>query len=110
MKASVIFTGSGPILILTTYESLVGDDLAAKLSQKGIKKYIACEVDMDLCRKRYGQHFDVIMKDVKQQDDLRVLDYNGHNVFYLFTFKELGAPQFKDCVEEGNCPSILQAM
>ncbi|MEW5725600.1 MAG: hypothetical protein AB1896_21000 [Thermodesulfobacteriota bacterium] len=99
MKASVIFTGSGPILILTTYPSLTGDDLAGKLAQKGIKKYIACEVDLDLCRKRYGQHFDVIMKDVKQADDLRVLDYNGHNVFYLFTFKELGPPQFKELAE-----------
>ena len=96
MKASVIFTGSGPILILTSYESLVSDELAQKLSQKGIKKYIACEVDIELCRKKYGQHFDVIVKDVQQEDDLRVLDYNGHNVFYVFSFSELGKPQFKE--------------
>ena len=96
MKAGVIFTGSGPILILTSYDSLTGDDLAMKLSQKGIKKYIAYEVDTDLCKKRYGQHFDVIMKDVQQEDDLRVLDYNGHNVFYLFRFAEMGTPVFKE--------------
>lgn len=96
MKAGVIFTGSGPILILTTYASLVGDDLAQKLSQKGIKKYIACEVDVNLCAKRYGQHFQTIVKDVSQEDDLRVLDYNGHNVFYLFAFDELGPPQYKE--------------
>lgn len=96
MKAGVIFTGSGPILILTTFDSFMGDDLATKLMQKGIKKYIACEVDIELCQKRYGQHYDVIIKDVKQEDDLRVLDYNGHNVFYLFSFQELGAPQFRE--------------
>jgi len=96
MKAGVIFTGTGPILILTTYDSFLGEDFAQKMIQKGIKKYIACEVDVELCRKRYGQHFDAIMKDVKQEDDLRVLDYNGHNVFHIFSFKELGPPQFKE--------------
>lgn len=94
MKAGVIFTGTGPILILTTYESLISDEFFGKLAQKGIKKYIACEVDVDLTQKKYGQHFDTIMKDVKQEDDLRVLDYNGHNVFYVFSFDELGPPQF----------------
>ncbi|MFH1139170.1 MAG: hypothetical protein V1816_24070 [Pseudomonadota bacterium] len=96
MKAGVIFTGSGPILILTTYESLVNRELADKLYQKGIKKYIACEVDIDLCKARYGRHFEVILGDVHQQDDLRVLDYNGHNVFYVFSFKELGTPGFME--------------
>ena len=96
MKAGVIFTGSGPILILTTYDSLVGDALSEKLAQKGIKKYIAFEVDVELCRKRYGHHYDVIIGDLLQEDDLRVLDYNGHNVFYLFSFGEMGQPMFKE--------------
>jgi hypothetical protein len=99
MKAGVIFTGSGPILILTTYSSLVGDDLAVKLSQKGIKKYIAYEVDVGLCAKRYGQHFQTIVKDVSQEADLRVLDYNGHNVFHLFSFNELGTPQYREIMD-----------
>lgn len=96
MKAGVVFTGTGPILILTTYDSFLSENFAEKMAQKGIKKYIACEVDLELCKKRYGQHYDAVMKDVKQADDLRVLDYNGHNVFYIFTFKELGQPQFKE--------------
>ena len=41
MKAGIIFSGTGPILILTTYESLNDPKLAEKLAQKGIKKYIA---------------------------------------------------------------------
>ena len=96
MKAGVIFTGTGPILILTSYETLTSDEFADKLGQKGIAKYIACEVALDLCRSKYGQKYDAIMKDVKQEDDLRVLDYNGHNVFYSFKFSELGPPQFRE--------------
>ena len=99
MKAGVIFTGSGPILILTTYESLLSIEFAAKLAQKGIKKYLAFEVDPELCKKRYGKHFEAIIGDVHQQDDLRVLDYNGHNVFYLFSFQELGQPLFKEVTD-----------
>ena len=34
----------------------------------------------------------VIMGDLKQQDDLRVLDYDGHHVLNLFSFKGLGEP------------------
>ena len=96
MKAGVIFTGSGPILILTTFSSFTGDDIASKLAQKGIKKFIVFEVELDVCKKRYGQHFDEIAKDVGVTDDLRILDYNGHNVFYLFSFNELGKPEFKE--------------
>ena len=39
MKAGIIFTGSGPILILTTYESFTDLKLVAKLNKKGIPKY-----------------------------------------------------------------------
>jgi hypothetical protein len=36
------------------------------------------------------------MGDLKQSDDLRVLDYDGHHVFYNFPFSELGTPIFHD--------------
>ena len=38
-------------------------------------------------RNKYGGQFEAIVNDVKQTDDLRVLDYNGHNVFYNFSFQ-----------------------
>lgn len=99
MKAGIVFTGSGPILILTSYDSLLSPNLAQKLAQKGIKKYMAFEVDLALCQKRYGRHFEVIVKDVQDSDDLRVLDYNGHNVFHLFSFGEMGQPLYKELTE-----------
>jgi hypothetical protein len=96
MKAGIFFTGTGPILILTSYKSLDDSKLAEKLSLKGIKKYIAYEVPEDQVKKRYGQHFNVILGDLKQTDDLRVLDYDGHHVFYNFALNEMGAPVYHD--------------
>jgi hypothetical protein len=92
MKAGIFFTGSGPILILTSYDSFEQPELVGKLDAKGIKKYIAREVPVDLVRQRYGQHFNVVLKDLNQSDDLRVLDIDGHNVLYSFSFKEMGEP------------------
>jgi hypothetical protein len=96
MKAGVFFTGTGPILILTTYESLSDPKLVEKLAQKGIKKYIAYNVPEDLVKERYGKHYNVILGDLKQNDDLRVLDYDGHHVFYSFSLKEMGEPTYHE--------------
>lgn len=90
MKAGIVFTGTGPILILTSYESLSDPKLAAKLARKGVMKFIAHELDPDLVQKRYGKQFEATREELKNNDDLRVLDYNGHNVFYNFAFEEMG--------------------
>jgi len=92
MKAGIFFTGSGPILLLTSYGELNDSTLVDKLAQKGIKKYIAYEIPENLVKEKYGNQFDVIMGDLKQSDDLRVLDYDGHHVFYNFSLSELGPP------------------
>ncbi len=92
MKAGIIFTGTGPILILTSYRALDDPKFVEKLARKGIMKFMAYELDLDVVREKYGQQFEAIMSDVKKDDDLRVLDYNGHNVFYNFSFSELGPP------------------
>jgi hypothetical protein len=92
MKAGILFTGSGPILILTTYDSLKEPRLVEKLEVKGLKKFIAFEISVDEVRKKYGNQFNVIMGDLKQSDDLRVLDYNGHRIFNNFSLRELGDP------------------
>ncbi len=96
MKAGIFFTGTGSILILTTYSSLNDPKLIDKLTQKGIKKYIAYEVSEELVKQLYGKHFNVILGDLKQTDDLRVLDYDGHHVFYNFSLNELGQPVYHE--------------
>jgi hypothetical protein len=92
MKAGVFFTGTGPILILTSYEALTDPQFVKKMETKGVKKFIACEIPVEKVKEKYGNQFSVVMGDLRQTDDLRVLDYNGHNVFYNFSFNEMGKP------------------
>lgn len=96
MKAGIFFTGTGPILILTSYNTLSDPNLVSKLATKGIKKFIAYEVPEDKVRERYGKHYNVILGDLDQTDDLRVLDYDGHHVFYNFALNEIGEPVFHE--------------
>jgi hypothetical protein len=94
MKAGIFFTGTGPILLLTTYESLNDSKLIEKLAVKGIKKFIAYEISEEKVKEKYGLQFKTIMSDLRQTDDLRVLDYDGHHIFNSISFKELGEPLF----------------
>ena len=65
MKAGIIFTGTGPILILTTYESFSDEKFIQKLGQKNIHKFMAVEVPVDLCQKRYGEYYTMILNDLQ---------------------------------------------
>ena len=90
MKAMMLLTGSGPMVIVTSYEDVTEPKLLKKLEAKGIDRFFAHEIPMDLAEKRYGGHFHVVMGDLHESDDLRVLDYNGERAFALFRLSELG--------------------
>jgi len=45
----------------------------------------------ELVRQRYGNHFQVVLRDL-ESDDLRVLDFDGQRAFCHFHLSELGAP------------------
>jgi len=96
MKAGICFTGTGPILVLTTYFSFADSELLKKFDAKGIKKFIAYEVPLDMVKEKYGAHYNVIMGDLKQESDLRVLDYDGHHIFCLFSLHKLSEPIIHD--------------
>ncbi|MBW1991852.1 MAG: hypothetical protein JRI59_07015, partial [Deltaproteobacteria bacterium] len=76
--------------ILTSYESFTDPGLVEKLKAKGIKKYLGFELPVELCKERYGQHFQVVLRDLRQSDDMRVLDFDGHHIFLTFSFSEFG--------------------
>lgn len=90
MKAYLIFTGSGPILILTTYPGVDDPRLTEKLGHKGIAKFIAYEVPVERTRTLYAVPFEVIAADLAGSEDVRVLDFNGHHIFANFRLSELG--------------------
>ena len=92
MKIALLFTGSGPLVVATSHDSLTDPVLLEKLGAKGIDKFIAYELEPDMVKQRYAGHFDVVMKDLHETDDLRVLDFNGERAFRLFHLKELGVP------------------
>lgn len=92
MQALMLFTGSGPLVILTSYDSVTEPALLERLAAKGIDKFIAYEVPLPLAEERYGGHFQVVVRDLHENDDLRVLDYNGNRCFRLFHFDELKGP------------------
>jgi hypothetical protein len=47
---------------------------------------------VDKVKKQYGTRFSIILGDLSQTDDLRVMDIDGHHVFNTFSFEELGPP------------------
>ncbi len=94
MKSGIIFTGSGPLVILTSSNSFTNPIFISKLSTKGIKKFIAYEVSEEIVKEKYGAHYETILNDLHQDDDLRVLDFDGHHIFNHFSLKELGTPVF----------------
>jgi hypothetical protein len=92
MKAYIVFSGTGPILILTTYPDLMDQRLVDKLIHKGIVKFIAYEVPVETVQRIYGVPFEVIATDLETNEDLRVLDFNGHHIFSRFSLADLGEP------------------
>jgi hypothetical protein len=90
MKTYLLMTDSGPIVALTSHASMLDIALIAMLAEKGINKFISYEIPIALAEQRYGMHFSVVKGDLRETDDLRVLDENGEHAFKLFRFDELG--------------------
>lgn len=88
----LLLTAGGPLTILTSHASPLETALIEKLRTKGIRKFIAFEIPLDIARQRYGQHFVIVANDLHESDDLRVLDFDGQHAFQLFRFDELGPP------------------
>jgi hypothetical protein len=91
MKTALLFTGSGPIVIGTSYDSLKEPALLERLHNKGISKFLAYEIPSEIAEARYGGHYHKVMHALDESDDLRILDYNGQRAFKLFNFDELGS-------------------
>jgi hypothetical protein len=90
MKAAVVFTGSGPILILTSHDTLDHPDLIARLAAKGIGKFVAHEIPLDEVRSWYGPGFERIATDETEDDALRIVDVDGRHIFCHLRLSDLG--------------------
>jgi hypothetical protein len=92
MRAYLVFTETGPILILTSCPAVTDTPLVQALQRRGIDKFIAYEVPIDDVHRMYGVPFEVVAADLEHGKEMRVLDFNGPHIFDTFTLSELGAP------------------
>lgn len=92
IRSYLIFTGTGPILVLSTYPELSDSRLVEKLRYKGIVKFIAYEVALVAVKERYAYAYESVASDLSAVEDLRVLDFNGHQIMTNFSLAELGEP------------------
>lgn len=90
MKAALIFTGTGPILILTTHRCLDHPELVARLAAKGIAKFVAHEIPVTEVHRWYGAGFEKALADRTQDNVLRVLDVDGKHIFCHLHLDDLG--------------------
>jgi len=90
MKAYFLFTIAGPLVVLTSYDSINDPELLERWKAKGLTKFIAHEVSLESAKVKYGGHFDIVCQNLHESDDFRVLDYSGERAFRNWSFKELG--------------------
>ena len=100
MKAFMLFTGGSPLVVLTSHPDIIDAAVLKKLTAKGITKFIAHEIPVDMAHARYGNHFNLVLNDLHETDDLRVLDFNGQRAFKLFGLNELGPPIQYEALEK----------
>jgi hypothetical protein len=101
MKGVLVFGGSGPLLIISSYPTVDDPHLIAKLHAKGLDKFIAYEIPIERCRDLYGYTYRDIVENLQTHDDMRVLDFDGHRIFLNFSLRELS----HGFVYEGNVVS-----
>ena len=92
MTAHLVFTPTGPILLLTSCSRVTEETLLRALAKRGIHKFIAYEVPVDSVHRLYGVPFEVVAEDIEQGNEMRVLDFNGPHILDSFDLSDLGTP------------------
>ena len=92
MRSYLVFTETGPILILTSCSTATEEALVGSLHHKGIDKFIAYELPLADVHRLYGVPFEVVASDVAQGRPVGVLDFNGLHIFDSLSLSDLGRP------------------
>ena len=90
MRSYLVLTENGPVLVLTSMESITEKVLLNSLHSKGIDKFIAYEVPVEKVHEFYGVPFEIISADLERGKDLRVVDFDGPHIFSRLSFTDLG--------------------
>ncbi len=95
MKAYLLFHARGPVLIISKYDSIQDKEFQDVL-KKAYSKFIVHDALLDPIKSCYGAHFEHILTDPSQTDDLRVLDTDGDRIFTNVNFTALGQTAYYD--------------
>lgn len=90
MRSYLVLTETGPLLVLTSMNSITEEILLDSLHRKGVEKFIAYEVPVEKVHDFYGVPFEIISADLERGKDLRVVDFNGPHIFSCLSFADLG--------------------
>ena len=88
IRSYLIFTGTGPILVLSTYPGLTDPRLIEKLQYK----CLAYQGGLGAGRQPYAPAFAHVTANLAAGEDSRVVDFNGHQIMTNFSLDELGEP------------------
>ena len=91
-QAAIVITGTGAILVITTYPSIDNSNFVNQLKGKGITKFIAFGVPIDQCQHVYGAKYHNVSEGLKEAEDLEVLDIDGLHIFKNFSLKKAETP------------------
>ena len=100
MKTFLLFSGSSPLLVLSSHNSVEDPMFLRKLEAKGISKFIAHEIPLEKVKSRYGNHYNVASQGLHETDDLRVIDFDGQRAMRLFRFDEFGPEYMHEPMQE----------
>jgi hypothetical protein len=96
MRAYLVLTENGPLLVLTSQVGENDEALSENLHRRGIEKFIAYEVPVDRVHEFYGLPFEIIAADLEHGRRMRVLDFDGPHIFDCLSMGDLGR---EVCVE-----------
>jgi hypothetical protein len=96
MKAYLVFSARGPVLVLASYDFAKHPESLDKLAAKTSGKFIAHEVPLDAVKSSYSAHFAHVLEDPSQAGDVKILDDDGTEILTNVRFKGLSAPIYYD--------------
>ena len=90
MRSFLILTENGPLLVVTARSAITEGSLLESMRLRGIDKFIAYEVPVERLHECYGVPFEVIAADLDRGKEMRILDFDGPQIFDRLSFDELG--------------------
>jgi hypothetical protein len=99
LKSYLLLTGTGAVLILTADDLDKNPELLKNLVAGSLNKFVAYDIPIDSVKASYKAHFEHTLRDPFQNNEFKVLDDDGVQIFNNIKLKELGNAMF---FEEGS--------